>query len=108
MTIEEMKKVVEERGICDSCNEENFNKLNKELIELLDNSIWYKNTEKSPKFSGYYIIADGRPNSLCAYYIAGQNKWYTTHKCEEEIFMPVMWREMPDVPKESLVTEGVV
>ena len=108
MTIEEMKKIVEERGICESCNEIDFEKFNHDLVELLDNSIWYRTSEKLPEYSGYYIIADGRPNSLSAYYLTGTKNWFTNHKCNEEIIVPVMWREMPDVPKESLITEGVM
>lgn len=69
------------------------------------NGQWVKTSKEKPNSTRHIIYADGGLISHYGYYLQPKDKWYTNWKCEEEIPEPVMWREMPEVPKESILDE---
>ena len=64
---------------------------------------WKWTKDEKPDSTRHLIFANGGLISHYGYYVIKEDKWYTNWKCEEEIPEPIMWREMPKVPKESII-----
>lgn len=74
-----------------------------EALEKQDNEQWHWTAEEKPNSSKHCIYSYGNIGTGYGYYLKPKDKWYTDWKCIEEIYTPLLWRDMPDTPEEYLI-----
>ena len=74
-----------------------------EAVGKQDNEQWHWTSEEKPNSSKHCIYSYGNIGTGYGYYLKLKDKWYTDWKCIEEIYTPLLWRDMPDTPEEYLI-----
>lgn len=83
----------------------------KEVAEEYNNSMisvsrWKYTRDEKPNATRQVIVVKGGSISHYGYYLKKKDKWYTDHRCDVEIVEPIMWMDMPEVPKESIMGDS--